>query len=162
MAMQTDVTSDYVKNPGKLVTTARTRLRGMTVTSLTVSLRNMAVCEPTTMKSGTYSQTLGVVTVTIAAHGLVNGQRVFLETLTGASRAGVYDITYINANSFSVQAIPSQTASGNVNMYPGLIVEIDTANAVGLPIKIPGEGVLCPNGFFVGTGPSVTCSVFYG
>jgi len=162
MAMQTDVTAGYVTNPGKLVTTQRTRLKGICVTSLTVSARNMAVCEPTTVKSGTYSQTLLVITVTIAAHGLVNGQRVFLEILTGASRAGVYPITYINANSFSVAAIPSQTASGNVNMYPGLIVELDTFNSVGLPIKIPGEGILCPNGFFVGTGPSVTCSVFYG
>jgi hypothetical protein len=162
MAMQTDVTAGYVTNPGKLVTTQRTRLKGICVTSLTVSARNMAVCEPTTVKSGTYSQTLLVITVTIAAHGLVNGQRVFLEILTGNSRAGVYPITYINANSFSVAAIPSQTASGNVNMYPGLIVELDTFNSVGLPIKIPGEGILCPNGFFVGTGPSVTCSVFYG
>jgi hypothetical protein len=162
MAVQTDVTAGYVTNPGKLVTNNRTRLKGICVTSLTVSARNMAVCEPTTVKSGTYSQSLLVITVTIAAHGLVNGQRVFLEILTGNSRAGVYPITYIDANSFSVAAIPSQTASGNVNMYPGLIVELDTFNSVGLPIKIPGEGVLCPNGFFVGTGPSVTCSVFYG
>lgn len=162
MAMQYDVTAGYVTGPGKLVTSARTRLKGLTVTSLTVSARNMAVCEPTTKKSGTYSQSLLVITVTIAAHGLVNGQRVFLEILTGASRAGVYAITYIDANSFSVAALPSQTASGNVNMYPGLIVEIDTFTSVGLPIKIPGEGILCPNGFFVGVGASVTTSVFYG
>jgi hypothetical protein len=162
MAMQTDVTAGYVTGPGKLITNQRTRLKGLCVTSLTVSARNMAVCEPTTMKSGTYSQSLLVITVTIAAHGLVNGQRVFLEILTGASRAGVYAITYIDANSFSVAALPSQTASGNVNMYPGLIVEIDTFTSVGLPIKIPGEGILCPNGFFVGVGASVTTSVFYG
>jgi hypothetical protein len=162
MAMQTDVTAGYVTAPGKLVTSARTRLKGLTVTSLTVSARNMAVCEPTTVKSGTYSQSLLVITVTIPAHGLVNGQRVFLEILTGASRAGVYAITYIDANSFSVAALPSQTASGNVNMYPGLIVEIDTFTSVGLPIKIPDEGILCPNGFFVGVGASVTTSVFYG
>jgi hypothetical protein len=122
----------------------------------------MAICEPTTKKSGTYSQSLLVITVTIAAHGLVDGQRVFLEILTGDSRAGVYAITYINANSFSVAALPSQTTSGNVNMYPGLIVEIDTFSTVGLPVKIPGEGILCPNGFFVGVGASVTTSVFYG
>ena len=162
MAMQTDVTAGYVTGPGKLVTSNRTRLKGLTVTSLTVSARNMAVCEPTTKKSGTYSQSLLVITVTIAAHGLVNGQRVFLEILTGVSRAGVYEITYIDANSFSVAAIPSQTASGNVNMYPDLIVEIDTFTSVGLPIRIPGEGILCPNGFFVGVGASVTTSVFYG
>ena len=162
MAMQYDVTSGYVTGPGKLVTSQRTRLKGLTVTSLTVSARNMAICEPTTKKSGTYSQSALVITVTIAAHGLVNGQRVFLEILTGASRAGVYAITYVDANTFTVAALPSQTASGNVNMYPGLIVEIDTFSTVGLPIKIPGEGILCPNGFFVGVGSSVTTSVFYG
>lgn len=162
MAMQYDVSSDYVTGPGKLITSNRTRLKGFTVTSLTVSARNMAVCEPTTKKSGTYSQTALVLTATIVAHGLVNGQRVFLEILTGASRAGVYSITYVDADTFTVAVLPSQSTSGNVNMYPGLIVEIDTFSTVGLPIRIPGEGILCPNGFFVGVGSSVTTSVFYG
>ena len=162
MAMQYDVTAGYVTGPGKLVTTNRTRLKGLTVTSLTVSARNMAVCEPTTKKTGTYSQSVGTVTVTSATHGLVDGQRVFLEILTGNTRAGVYAITYVDANTFTVAALPNQTASGNVNIYPDLIVEIDTFTSVGLPIKIPGEGILCPNGFFVGVGASVTTSVFYG
>jgi hypothetical protein len=162
MAMQTDVTAEYVTQPGKLVTSNRTRLKGLTVTSLTVSARNMAVCNPATVKSGTYSQSVGTVTVTITAHGFTNGQRVFLQTLTGTTRPGVYPITYINANSFSVTAIPNATTSGNVNAYGDLYVEIDTLNTVGLPIKIPGEGILCPNGFFVGVGASVTTAVFYG
>lgn len=162
MAMQYDVTADYITQPGKLVTSARTRLKGMTVTSLTVSARNMAICDPATVKSGTYSQSVGTVTVTIIAHGLTNGQRVFLETKTGTTRPGVYPITYIDADSFSVTAIPNATTSGNVNMYADLYVEIDTFNTVGLPIRIPGEGILCPNGFFVGVGASVTTSVFYG
>jgi hypothetical protein len=162
MTVQTDVTSGYVTGPGKLITTARTRLKGLAVTSLTVSARNMAVCDPSTMKAGTYSQLVGTVTVTIAAHGLVNGQRVFLEIKTGTTRAGVYAITYVDVDTFTVAAIPNATTSGDVNMYPDLIVEIDTFTTVGLPIKIPGEGILCPNGFFVGVGASVTTSVFYG
>lgn len=162
MTMQYDVTAGYATGPGVLITSNRNRLKGLTVTSGTVSARNMAVCDPTTKKSGTYSQTLFVITVTITAHGLTNGQRVFLETLTGTSRAGVYPITYVNANSFTVTAANSTSASGNVNMYPDMYVEIDTFNTVGLPVKIPGEGILCPNGFFVGVGASVTCSVFYG
>ncbi len=160
--MQTDVTSGYVTGPGKLVTSNRTRIKSLTVTSLTVSARNMAVCNPATLKAGTYSQTLGVVTVTIANHGLVTGQRVFLEILTGTTRAGVYPITYVDANTFTVAAIPNATTSGNVKMYADLYIEIDTFNTIGLPILIPGEGILCPNGFFVGVGSSVTTSVFYG
>lgn len=89
MTMQYDVTAGYATGPGALITSSRNRLKGLTVTSGTVSARNMAVCDPATKKSGTYSQTLLVITVTITAHGLVDGQRVFLETLTGASRAGV-------------------------------------------------------------------------
>jgi hypothetical protein len=162
MTMQTDVTADYVTQPGKLVTSNRTRLKGLTVTSLTVSARNMAVCNPATVKSGTYSQSVGVVTVSMTNHGFINGQRIFLEILTGNTRPGCYTVTYIDANSYSVVAIPNQTASGNANAYGDLYVEIDTFNTVGLPVKIPGEGVLCPNGFFVGVGPSVTTSVFYG
>jgi hypothetical protein len=162
MAMQTDVTADYITQPGKLVTSSRTRLKGLTVTSLTVSARNMAVCNPATVKSGTYSQSVGVVTVSITAHGFTNDQRIFLQILTGNTRPGCYTVTYIDADSFSVVAIPNQTASGNVNAYGDLYVEIDTFNTVGLPIKIPGEGILCPDGFFVGVGSSVTTSVFYG
>lgn len=162
MAMQTDVTSDYVTGVGKLVTTNRTRLRGITVTSLTVSARNMAVCDPTTVKSGTYSQLVETVTMTIVGHGLTNGQRAFLEIKTGTTRSGVYTITYVDADTFTVSAIPNATTSGNVNMYADMYVELDTFNTVGLPVRIPGEGILCPNGFFVGVGSSVTCSVFYG
>ena len=162
MGMQTDVTAGYATGPGALITSNRTRLKGLTVTSGTVSARNMAVCNPSTKKSGTYSQSVGTVTVTMTAHGLINGQRVFIEILTGTTRAGMYNITYINANSFSFTAIPNATTSGSVNIYPDIYVEIDTFTTVGLPVKIPGEGILCPNGFFVGVGASVTCSVFYG
>jgi hypothetical protein len=162
MAMQTDVTAGYVTGPGKLITSSGARLKGLTVTSGTVSARNMAVCNPATKKSGTYSQSSTTVTITITAHGLINGQRIFVEILTGTTRAGVYTITYINANSFSVTSAASASTSGDVNVYPDLYVEIDTFTTVGLPIKIPGEGIYCKNGFFVGVGASVTCSVFYG
>lgn len=162
MTTQYDVTSGYVTGPGKLITSQRTRLKALTVTSLTVSARNMAVCEPSTVQAATYSQSVGTVTVTSNAHGLTNGQRVFLEVKTGTTRSGVYPIVYVDANTFTVTAIPNATTSGNVNVYPGLIVEIDTFNTVGLPVRIPGEGILCPNGFFVGVGASVTTAVFYG
>ena len=88
MGMQTDVTAGYATGPGALITENRTRLKGLTVTSGTVSARNMAVCNPATKKSGTYSQSVGTVTVTMTAHGLINGQRVFVEILTGPRSTG--------------------------------------------------------------------------
>ena len=160
--MQTDVKSAYVKSSGILVTPLRTRLKGCVVTSATASLRNVAACDPTTVVSGTYSQTGTTATITITAHGLTNGQRVFVDFTTGTSRDGVYEITYINANSFSVTTANSVSTSGNVNVYPSIYMEVDTYNTIGLPILIPGEGILFPNGLFFGTGPSVTAMVYYG
>jgi hypothetical protein len=31
-----------------------------------------------------------------------------------------------------------------------------------LPIKIPGEGIYCPNGIYVGLGTTVTATIYYG
>ena len=160
--MQTDVKMAYVAGSGQLVSTTPARLKGLTVTSGTSSLRNMAVCDPATAKSGTYSQTGTTITCTIANHGLTNGQRVFVDCTTGTSRDGVYEITYVDASTFTVTAANTVSTSGNVTAYPTLHVEIDTYSTVGLPIKIPGEGIYCPNGFFVGVGSSVTALVYYG
>jgi spore coat protein U-like protein len=68
------------------------RLKNVTVTSGTVSARNMAVADPAVSKSGTWSSTGTTVTVTINGNGLVNGQRVFLDVAAGTTmRDGVYD-----------------------------------------------------------------------
>jgi hypothetical protein len=160
--MQTDVKSAYIKSSGVLVTPLPYRLKGCVVTSGTSSLRNVAACNPTTVKSGTYSQTGTTATITITAHGLTNGQRVFVDFLTGTSRDGMYDITYIGANSFSVTTANSVSTSGDVNIYPGIYMELDTYSTVGLSVLIPGQGILCPGGIFFGCGPSVTAMVYYG
>jgi hypothetical protein len=160
--MQTDVKATYIKSSGILVTPLRTRLKACVITSGTSSLRNVAACDPTSVVSGTYSQTGTTATITITDHGLVNGQRVFVDFLTGTSRDGVYDITYINANSFSVTTVNSVSTSGNVNVYPEIYMEIGTYSTVGLSVLIPGQGILFPNGIFFGTGPSVTAMVYYG
>ena len=74
----------------------------------------------------------------------------------------MYGITYINTNSFSVTSAASTSTSGNVNVYPGIYMELDTYSTVGLSVLIPGEGIYCPGGIFFGVGPSVTAMVFYG
>jgi hypothetical protein len=74
----------------------------------------------------------------------------------------VYAITYINENSFSVTSAAPATTSGNVSVYTNIYVELDTFNTVGLPVKIPNEGIYCSNGIFVGVGSSVTATVLYG
>ena len=160
MTMQYDVKAIHQSASGTAVSYA-TRLKGITVTSGTSSIRNMAVADPTVSKSGTYSQTTTTITVTITGHGLVNGQRVFLDFTTGTSRDAVFAVTVTNANVFTVTSTTA-SASGNVTMYTTLLLELDTFSTVGLPIRIPGEGIYCPNGVYVGLGNSVTATIYYG
>jgi hypothetical protein len=160
MTMQYDVKAIHQSASGTAVNYA-TRLKGITVTSGTSSIRNMAVADPTVSKSGTYSQTTTTITVTIAGHGLVDGQRVFLDFTTGTSRDAVFAVTVTNANVFTVTSTTA-SATGNVTMYTTLLLELDTFSTVGLPVRIPGEGIYCPNGIYVGLGNSVTATIYYG
>lgn len=159
---QYDVKSYHASASGT-ATTESVRLKNVTVTSGTVSARNMAVADPAVSKSGTWSRTGTTVTVTINGNGLVNGQRVFLDVAAGTTmRDGVYEVSNVTANTFTVTSVTSGSATGTVTMYTNIYVELDTFNTVGLPVKIPGEGIYCPNGIFVGVGSSVTATVIYG
>jgi hypothetical protein len=160
--MQYDVKSYHASASGN-ATTSPVRLKGIIVTTGTVSARNMAVANPAVSKSGTWSRTGTLVTVTINNNGLTNGQRVFLDVAAGTSmRDGVYEVANVTTNTFTVVSATSGTASGTVTMYTDIYLEVDTFNTIGLPIKIPGEGINCPNGLFVGVGSSVTATVIYG
>ena len=159
---QYDVKSYHAKASGT-ATTESVRLKNVTVTSGTVSARNMAVADPAVSKSGTWSRTGTTVTVTINGNGLVNGQRVFLDVAAGTTmRDGVYEVSNVTTNTFTVTSATSGVATGTVTMYTNIYVEFDTFNTIGLPVKIPGEGIYCPNGIFVGVGLSVTATVIYG
>ena len=159
---QYDVKSYHASASGT-ATTESVRLKNVTVTSGTVSARNMAVADPAVSKSGTWSRTGTTVTVTINGNGLVNGQRVFLDVAAGTTmRDGVYEVSNVTTNTFTVTSVTSGSATGTVTMYTNIYVELDTFNTVGLPVKIPGEGIYCPNGIFVGVGSSVTATVIYG
>jgi hypothetical protein len=160
--MQTDVKSYHASASGT-ATTNPVRLKNVTVTSGTVSGRNIAVADPTVSKSGTWSRTGALVTVTINNNGLTNGQRVFLDVAAGTTmRDGVYEVSNVATNTFTVTSVTTGSANGTVTMYTNIYVELDTFSTVGLPVLIPGEGINCPNGIFVGVGSSVTATVMYG
>lgn len=160
--MQTDVKSYLAKESGTVVN-YRTRLKGLTVTTATASTRNMCVADPSVSKSGTWDRIGNAVTVTITSNSLSNNQRVFLDIAAGTTmRDGVYSVSNVTANTFTVTSVTSGNANGTLVMYTDIIVEIDTFNTIGLPIRIPGDGILCENGMFVGLGTSVTATVFYG
>jgi len=163
MTMQTDVKSYHV-TASRTVTTSQVRLKSITVSPNTASLRSSAVADPTVSKTGTYARTSPstTVTVTITAHGLETGDRVFMDFTSGGAVDGVYEITKTNANVFTVTTAATATTSGAVTFYSIILLELDTYNIIGLPVTIPGEGILCRNGMFVGVGGSVTATVFYG
>jgi hypothetical protein len=163
--MQTDVKSARAAGTGLLVTQSPVRLKSITVTSGTSSRRQTAICDPTVQESGTYSRTdpSSTITVTITNHGFVTGQRVFLDFTSGLARDGTYTITKTGDDTFTcIDPLVVSTTSGNVTAYSSIALEIATFSAVGLPVLIPGEGIYCPNGIFVGCGSSVTATVFYG
>lgn len=64
--------------------------------------------------NGTYSRTGTTITVTMAAHGMVTGARVSLDFTTGAATDGTYDITVIDADTFTVTDTASGATSGDV------------------------------------------------
>ena len=162
--MQYDVKSARAAGTGLLVTQQPVRLKSITVTSATSSLRNTSVCDPTVQQSGTYSRTSPstTITVTMTNHGFVTGQRVFLDFTSGTARDGSYVITKTGDNTFTCADVASTTTSGNVTAYSVILLQLDTFSTVGLPVLIPGEGIYCKNGIFVGCGSSVTATVFYG
>jgi hypothetical protein len=163
--MQYDVKSARAPGTGLLVTQIPVRLKSITVTSATVSSRSTCVCDPSLTSSGTYARTnpSATITVTMTNHGFVDGQRVFLDFTSGTARDGAYTITKVDNDTFTcADTGVTTTTSGNVTAYSSIALEIQTFNTVGLPILIPGEGIYCPHGIFVGCGSSVTATVFYG
>ena len=64
-------------------------------------------------QTGTYSQTGTTVTVSITAHGYATGQEAFLDFTSGTAVDGVYSVTVVDADTFTVTQA-SRTTSGNV------------------------------------------------
>jgi hypothetical protein len=81
---------------------------------------------------------------------------------TGTAVNGVYAVTVTNDDVFTVTTAASTATSGAVTFYSSILLELNTYNIIGLPVLIPGEGIYCQNGIFVGVGGSVTATVFYG
>jgi hypothetical protein len=60
--------------------------------------------------TGTYTRSGNTITVSITSHGLSTGQTVYLDFTTGGATDGVYVVTVVNANSYTV----IDTASGTI------------------------------------------------
>ena len=160
MAMQYDVKSAHASASG-LVVGYRTRLKGVLMSPSESTTVNSVFADNVSL-SGTYDVPGSTVcTVTIANHGLANGDRVYLNFTSGSAADGPYDVSNVSTNTFTV-TVASATTNGNVTMYEEILVELDCSSATAFYTLIPGEGILAEQGIYVGLPASVTTTLFYG
>ena len=72
--------------------------------------------------TGTYTRSGTTITCTITSHGLTTGQTANLDFTTGGATDGIYVVTVINANTFTVEDTVSGTiTTSNVTMLSRMI-----------------------------------------
>ena len=161
MTMQYDVKSAHNTVSGVAVN-YRARLKGVLISPSTAVTYNTSFCDNVSL-SGTYDVPGSTTcTVTIAKHGLSNGNRVYLNFTSGTAQDEAYTVANVATNTFTV-TVASATTSGNVTMYPDILAEFDCSNGTSFYTLIPGEGILAPNGIYVGIpNVAITTTLFYG
>jgi hypothetical protein len=162
--MQTDVKSQHIMvGTSGLVATGRTRLKGAVVSNTTSGTPANVAFASNISISGTYNIPGSTTcTVTVAAgHGLSTGSRVLLVFTSGTGPTGPYTVTVTGVTTFTVSTT-SLTTSGNVSIYPTILMEVDITNSVPVNVLIPGEGILAPDGIYCGVPTNIAATVFYG
>jgi len=160
MGMQYDVKSEHLTAPG-VAYNSRTRLKGAVLSPSNASAKN-TVFANNVAQNGTYDIPGSTVcTVTITAHGLSNGSRIWVDFTSGSAVDNVYTVANASANTFTITTA-SLTTSGNVTVYGDVLMEVDCFNATAFNVLIPGEGILAEDGIYVGVPANVAATVFYG
>jgi hypothetical protein len=160
MGMQYDVKSEHLQASG-VAYNSRTRLKGAIMSPNTSAAKN-AIFANNVAQNGTYDIPGSTVcTVTITAHGLSNGSRIWVDFTSGSAVDNVYTVANASANTFTITTA-SLTTSGNVTVYGDVLMEVDCFNATAFNVLIPGEGILADDGIYVGIPANVSATVFYG
>ena len=162
MAMQYDVKS-YHASSSSLAYGDRARLKGIVLSPSTSTTFNSCVVDTAGALTGTYDIPGSTTcTVTIANHGLSNGDVVGLNFTSGTAVDDSYTVANVTTNTFTVTTA-SLTTNGNVTMYPKVLVELDCSTGTSFYTLIPGEGILATGGLFcLLPSTSVTMTIFYG
>ena len=163
MTMQYDVKSFHVMTGTPTGTTQRTRLKGAIVSNTVSGTPANVFFANNVSISGTYNipGTTTCTVTTATAHGLTTGDRVWLDFTSGTAVDNVYTVTVTGTTTFTVTTA-TLTTSGNVKVYGQALMEVDITNSVPVGITVPGEGILAPDGIFVGTPANIAATVFYG
>lgn len=162
MAMQYDVKSFHA-TASALAYDGRNRLKGIVISPSTSTTFNSCVVDTLGALTGTYDIPGSTTcTVTIANHGLSNGDIVGLNFTSGTAVDDSYTVANVTTNTFTVTT-GTLTTSGNVTMYPNVLVELDCSTGTSFYTLIPGEGILAQEGLFcLLPSTAVTMTIFYG
>ena len=165
MGMQYDVKSFHAQE-STLAYAGRTRLKGIVISPITSTTFNSCVVDTVGALTGTYNVPGSTTcTVTINNHGLSNGDRVGLNFTSGSSGIPVddsYDVSNVTPNTFTVTTT-NLTTSGNVTVYPSILVELDSSSGTAYYTLVPGEGILALEGLFcLLPSTNVSMTIFYG
>ena len=172
MSMQYDVKSAHTNQSGFLYV-GRTRLKGfLAISSATAGTVN--VWDVTTAPVAvTYGRSGTLITVTLAAHGLVTGQQVGLTfaPASGTSATnGNYTVTVLNSSTYTVTDINSGTIAAGTAGTQGSrwLTSFDTSavttsgTAQTVYAILPGEGMVAQNGLYAQMTNQDSFTVFYG
>ena len=140
----------------KTITTAGVWLKAIVVSPFTGATGKLAVCESTT-KAATFVRVTTTATITSAGHGLATGDFVWLDWPLGD---GVYEVTFLTDDTYSVTVADAGDANGNVTGYYKVVFQVDMSDPVVFQVTIPEPG-LPSEGLFLGLPSDVHASVLY-
>jgi hypothetical protein len=162
MTMQYDVKSFHA-TASSLAYGDRARLKGVVISPIASTTFNSCVVDTAGALTGTYDIPGSTTcTVTIANHGLSNGDRVGFNFTSGTAVDDSYVVANVTTNTFTITTA-SLTTSGNVTMYPKVLVELDSSSGTAYYTLIPGEGILAAGGLFcLLPSTNVSMTIFYG
>lgn len=177
MAMQYDVKAAHLNVSG-IAVSGPNRLKGLMYTSGTsAGTINIfdTLTTPTAITSYTRSGT--TITVTLASHGLVTGDKIGLTFSSGTGGYGTngnYTVTVTNSSTYTVTDINSGTitsGTGGTQTVAGgrWLFSMDTAaqtQPTTITVPIPGEGIKADTGIYCQMGTAGAnqngVTVFYG
>jgi hypothetical protein len=167
--MQTDVKQAHLNGSGFLLI-GRNRVRGISFTgSATAGYVTLFDTTTAPVTTATYGRSGTTVTVSSTAHGLVTGNVVgidFAAGTGGTATNGNYQITRVDANTFTITDINSGSITAGAAMaYASrwlLTYDVAASDTFNNAPIIPGEGVLVLNGVYALMSNVVSCNIYYG
>jgi hypothetical protein len=179
--MQTDVKAAHLNATGIAVSGAN-RLKGLIYTSGTSAgtINIWDTVSAVTAITSYIRSSAGLITVTLASHGLVTGDVIGLTFSSGTGGYGTngnYTVTVLTSSTYTVQdinivAITSGTGGTQSVAGGRWIFSLDTAatttsgQAATTSVLIPGEGIKVNTGIYCQLGTAGTnqngVTVFYG